>query len=386
MDVLVLDDEAHILAAVKRALRSELGISVETTTDPYEALARLETDAPRVLITDFRMPGINGVQVLREARRTAPDTVRILLTAHADKDNVIEAVNSGKIFRYVAKPWDNEALAGIVREALAVHAAAQRRQRMRAAVDYVGDLQRTFLNTERLVVPEAEAAACFTPCEHASGDYVDALPLPGRRTALILGDVSGHGLGAALFVFTARALLRSGLAEGQPLEDVLVRTNRFLCRDMDAGRFLTLFVAIHDAAAETLTYVNSGHPPPCVLGRGGLTELTRTDLPLGIDDGQPFDNACTVPLRDGDLVFGCTDGLLEARNPARELFGPERLLAILREVGDRAPAEIIDRVRAAYHEFAGDGAAEDDLSLLAYRAAPRANPRAATPLALTTDS
>ena len=126
-DVLVLDDEPSILNAVRRTLRQGGRTSVITTQDPLEALEILRDHPPKVFITDFRMPEMNGVEVLRRAQRIAPESVRIMLTAQADKDNIVDAVNDGRIFRYVAKPWDNHALNRIVDEAAETHEAAHRR-------------------------------------------------------------------------------------------------------------------------------------------------------------------------------------------------------------------------------------------------------------------
>jgi sigma-B regulation protein RsbU (phosphoserine phosphatase) len=380
---LVLDDEPSILKAVRRTLRQGGRTAVVTTLDPHEALEILRDRPPKVLITDFRMPEMNGVEVLRRAQRIAPETVRIMLTAQADRDNIVDAVNDGRIFRYVAKPWDNHALNRIVDEAAETHDAAHRqnqafveadreRRSLEAAVTIVGDIQRSMLPEAGLEVAGGHAACSFTPCEHATGDYVDAMALPGGRSALVIGDVSGHGLGAAVFVFTARALLRSGLAEGRELATVVARTNQFLCHDMADGRFLTLFLAIHDPAREVLTYVNAGHTPPLLLEPGGLRALKRTGLPLGILDDTPYDLVGEVPFRGPVTLFGYTDGLVEARDHRAELFGEERLAELLAGHTEATPSELVSRVRTAVHEFRGEKETQDDLTLLAYAPVARA--------------
>jgi len=371
-DVLVLDDETPVLRAVRRALSLEFEIPVATTADPYEAVRILEDQPPKVLVTDFRMPGLDGVQVLEQARLLAPDTVRILLTAQADKRNIIDAINRGKLFRYIAKPWENAHLCEIVRDALATHDAQNRRREerlsLRTAVDHVSELQRALLPAGRLELPGAEAACFYDSYEHASGDYLDAFPLPGNRQALLLGDVCGHGVGAALFVFTARALLRSGLSEGRPLDEVLDRTNRFLCRDMSAGRFLTLFAAIHDPEAGKLHYVNAGQNPPLLLSGGRLRPLTRTGLPFGLVEGTHYELPEPLPFRPGDLLLCYTDGLVEARDADRELYGIERLSAFVEANAALEPQALIDDLRTEVADFS-TGPVEDDLTLLAYRAA-----------------
>jgi len=381
LDVLVVDDEPGILRAVERTLAGSPGCSdlcVGTTTDPLQALALLEQRTVRLLITDFRMPVLNGCEVLNRARHIAPATMRMLLTGQADMDDLVEAVNAGSIYRYMAKPWDNEELARAVQDALAEWDAHERRRHayetadlerrnLLSAVEIVSDIQRALLPAGAVEIVGADAAFSFTHCEHATGDYVDAIQLGGGRTAVIIGDVCGHGLGAALFVFTARALLRSGLREGQDLARVVARTNRFLCEDMAVGRFLTLFAGIHDPVRECIDYVNAGHHAALVLG-GDEAPLARTSLPLGVMADADYGVVRTAHLRAGETLFAYTDGVVEARSPDAELFGSERLDAVIREWHDAPPRDLLAAVRDAVGEFTnGAGCAQDDIAMLAYR-------------------
>ncbi|MGH7163371.1 MAG: PP2C family protein-serine/threonine phosphatase, partial [Planctomycetota bacterium] len=197
--------------------------------------------------------------------------------------------------------------------------------------------------------------------------YVDTMALPDGNTALLMGDVAGHGLGAAAFVFTARALLRSGLAEGRDPRDVVTRANRFLCRDMAEGRFMTLFLGVHDPEKGELSFLNAGHTPPLVVEPGSLRELERTSVPLGVLDSARYDKLVTVPLSAGATFFAYTDGVVEARNPEGDLFGKERLLSLLRVCLNDSPQELLGKARAAILDFVADEVASDDLTLLAYR-------------------
>ena len=378
-DVLAVDDEPQVLRAVERTLAVEQeDLLVETCSDPLEAVEILKENPPKVLISDYRMPGMNGVELLQRATEITPDTVRILLTGYADREQVIEAINAGKIFRFVSKPWDQTALGNLAREAIDIHDRTVNRKRsvvvrreLEAAVSVVGEIQRSLLPTDCIHVVGAEAACSSTPCEHATGDYVDALVLPDGRTALIMGDVCGHGLGAALFVFTARALLRCGLMQGEPLDELLDRTNKFLCRDMSEGRFLTLFVAIHDPVKQSLNYVNAGHTPTILLRANGPCDLTRTGLPLGVIDHCSYEHIETIPFSVGETMFAYTDGIIEARNfELDELYGRERLRDLLVAEQHLPPTELLARVREDVHAFTCGAGVDDDLTLLVYRPLP----------------
>jgi sigma-B regulation protein RsbU (phosphoserine phosphatase) len=371
LDVLLVDDEPRVLSALRRAL-DPLDVGIEATEEPRRAVEILGARPPRVLVADYHMPGMDGIAVLREARRLAPDAVRILLTAGADARQIVEAINVGRIFRFVAKPWDDGAFVALVREALEAHEIQRRRASMeeerhslRMALRRVRKLQLELGPPAHAVVEGGEAACSSTPCEHATGDYVDVVRLGRGRTALLVGDVAGHGVEAAMFVFAARALMRWGLGEGNELDAVVARVNRSLCQDMRGGRFLTLFAAVHDARAGTLAYVNAGHMPALVAGEGGVRELTGTGLPLGLMEDARHELR-RVPLGAGDLLLAYTDGLTEARDGNDEFFGIERVKGTLAGEPKR-PTEQLRAVTDALLAFAGECATSDDLTLLAYR-------------------
>jgi len=376
--VLFVDDEPNLLRAVERTLASEFPGVVESTTDPREAVLRLQCRKYKVVVTDYQMPHMDGVALLREARKCAPDTVRVMLTARAEVSAAADAINTGQVFRFVSKPWQEGELAAAVRDAIAFHderesrrvertRAETERKALGAAVVHASEIQRALLPQGRIVVHGGRAACAILPCEHATGDYVDTVALGGGRTAVLAGDVSGHGLGAALFVLTARALLRSGLQAGLELAPLLERTNAFLCRDMGGERFLTLFAAVYDGATGALTYLNGGHVPPLVCGPAGLRELPRTSLPLGVLDAARYDAARRERLAPGETLVAYTDGVLEARDAAGEFFGARRLAAHLQGRADDDPEALLGSLAEAVAAYARPHGLEDDVALLALR-------------------
>ncbi len=376
--ILFVDDEPNLLRAVERTLEEEFPAGVESTTDPREAILRLQCHRYKVLVTDYQMPHMDGVALLGEARRLAPDTVRVMLTARTEVREVAAAINTGQIFRFVSKPWSEGELSAAVRDAIAFHDERQSRREERAraeserkalgaAVFAAGEIQRALLPAGRIEVEGGTACCAILPCEHATGDYLDAVALEGGRTGLLLGDVSGHGLGAALFVLTARALLRSGLLAGVALAPLLERTNAFLCRDMGNERFLTLFAAIYDGTTGMLTYLNAGHVPPLVLGSSGLRELPRTSLPLGVLEEARYNAVRQERLAPGECLLAYTDGVLEARNPQGDFFGAQRLRELFAGPRDAAPEAILALLRDAVASFALPRGLDDDVALLALR-------------------
>ncbi|MFQ5845891.1 MAG: response regulator, partial [Planctomycetota bacterium] len=129
IDVLVVDDEAGILEPIRRLLSIEQ-VEAATTTSPHEALELFDAHSPKVVISDLRMPDMNGWELLEEVRRRDPWALRILLTGAGKRAEVIEAINRGALFHFIEKPWDNARLLLVVREALDRYDEQARRRRL----------------------------------------------------------------------------------------------------------------------------------------------------------------------------------------------------------------------------------------------------------------
>ena len=151
--ILMLDDEPHVVAALRRALRSPLGdtVTLETFTDPHSALARVGEHAFDLVMSDFRMPVMDGIQFLRFVRELQPGAVRMVVSASTELNGVMSAINDVGVFRYVVKPWTTELLVEDVRAALATAAAAREQRRLAdEARVYNGDMGATEAERRRL--------------------------------------------------------------------------------------------------------------------------------------------------------------------------------------------------------------------------------------------
>lgn len=155
--ILLLDDEPHVLSALRRTLRTPLGPSVtmETFTDPHEALARLGNHSVDLIVSDFRMPLMDGVQFLRFARELQPHALRMIVSASTEINGVMSAINEVGVFRYIVKPWTSEILVEDVRNALS-QASASREQRQLADAMRVGTGELARGEAERRRLEELE--------------------------------------------------------------------------------------------------------------------------------------------------------------------------------------------------------------------------------------
>lgn len=223
-------------------------------------------------------------------------------------------------------------------------------------------------------LPAIECAVLSLPARGVGGDCTDFLRLSPRRAALVLADVAGNGVPAALLAAHLQASWRSdfALATGS-LTARLQRLNSGLLSRVAPGHYATIFLGEYDARTGRLAYANCGHVPPVVLRRdGGSTVLEPTTTVLGIFPDWECPLA-EVGFGPGDLLVGCTDGVTEAQDAAGEEFGAERWLDAAREARHLALPALLEVIGEAVQRFAG-GRAQDDVTLIAARPWPLVPP------------
>lgn len=216
-------------------------------------------------------------------------------------------------------------------------------------------------------IPGYDLAGVSRPAEAAGGDYYNFWALPDGTWAIVVADVSGHGIGPALLMAEARAYLRYlARIESDPAT-LLTNSNRALAEDLGTERYITMHLARLDPVTRRLDYASAGHPSTCVLDRHGRLKasLRRTGPPLGRKPEQPFVNGPSVVLEPGDIVLFLTDGLDEAVNPeGTECFGIDRAFDVLRAEGHRPAADLAHSLCDAVRKFGGPGPQQDDLTVV----------------------
>ncbi|NBV21869.1 MAG: PAS domain S-box protein [Proteobacteria bacterium] len=215
-------------------------------------------------------------------------------------------------------------------------------------------------------LPGFDVAGASFPAAAAGGDYFDFVPMAENGLGLVVGDVTGHGIGPALLMAETRAYVRiAGLNRADPAE-VLTRTNIALAEDIGSERFVTLFLGRLDAQQRLLTYVSAGHPPGFVLAPDGSVrmELRRTGVPLGIRATTEYRSLPPIVLHPGELVLLLTDGIEEAMGPDEEMFGTDRMLDVLRANRDQSAARIVDALYLAVRDFCKGAEQQDDVTVI----------------------
>jgi sigma-B regulation protein RsbU (phosphoserine phosphatase) len=207
----------------------------------------------------------------------------------------------------------------------------------------------------------------MTPAREVGGDFYDFFMTDDSRLALVIADVSGKGVPAALFMMVARTLIRREARSGREPNEVLERVNKTLCESNDACMFVTAFIGVYDVRTGVLRCSCAGHNPPIAIESGGGTKEVKCppSLVLAIDEAARYSSFETAIEPGGGLLL-YTDGVTEAFNAEKELFSAERLAAAVGFAGGDARS-MIERVRDELRKFAAGEGQSDDITMLAFR-------------------
>jgi phosphoserine phosphatase RsbU/P len=223
-------------------------------------------------------------------------------------------------------------------------------------------------------VAGADIAFASRPQNSVAGDYYDAFyPTASAeekgKLMLVIADVAGKSIPAALLMATLQASLRTIAGEGVALGELVVRLNHYAsAHSLDGRRFTTAVFGEYDPATRHLVYVNAGHNPPILRHAGGdLEKLEVGGLPLGIEPGAAYDTAA-IDLRPGDALIFYTDGVVEAFDEQGDLFGDARWLEAIRALPDWNAQESLQFLMKRVDDYVGFTRQSDDITCLVFRA------------------
>jgi serine phosphatase RsbU (regulator of sigma subunit) len=238
-----------------------------------------------------------------------------------------------------------------------------RKERLESEIAMARTIQHKLLPPTAATLAGLSVLAHFHPVDEIGGDYYDYLPTPDGRTAIALGDVSGHGLPTGLLVAMAKSALETLIDAGHQGSELFTRLNELMHRSTDPRHFMTLCLLAYDPRSRTGSLTNAGQLAPYRVSGGQVDALALPALPLGLFTDRDF------PTREyafaaGDLVVFYSDGFIEATNAADEVFGYERFEALLRSHGSAGAHALRDAILAALAEHTGARPPDDDRTLL----------------------
>jgi len=372
--ILLVDDDPLLLAGLKRQLRRQFHI--DTAPGGTEALQMVAEGEPyTVVVSDFRMPGMNGIDLLARIKVLQPDTVRMMLTGSTDLATAVSAVNEGHIFQFHLKPCPADALVRAIHEGAAHYREASARtshiRAMEKTMAQASEVQRNLMPRDHLTLEGLEIAGQSRWCDETGGDYYDFFPrrVAGEScTGVVIGDVTGHGVPSALLMTTARAFLRERITAPGSTAAVMTDINRHLARDVDGtNRFMSMFYCEIAADRRHIAWTRAGHDPALIYTPGAETvdELAGQGfpLPLGVMEGAVYEEG-RREIRPGQVIVIGTDGIWEARSPQGEYFGKNRLMDLVKARAAQSAAEMARSIITALEDFRQHRRPEDDATLV----------------------
>lgn len=223
-------------------------------------------------------------------------------------------------------------------------------------------IQHSLLPKELPRFPGWQLATYYQPAREVGGDLYDFIPFDDGRLGLVIGDVADKGVPAAIVMASARSMLRAAAQATDSPGAVLARVNDLLCADMPPKMFVTCFYALLDLQSGRLCYANAGHDLPYQWRTGSAREVRATGMPLGLMPGMCYDEQEVIVAPDEKILF-YSDGLVEAHNPRREMFGFPRLQTLIARHTEETP--LIDFLLGELKFFTGEEwEQEDDVTLI----------------------
>lgn len=213
--------------------------------------------------------------------------------------------------------------------------------------------------------PEFDIYATMNPAKEVGGDFYDFFMVDETHLAIVIADVSGKGVPAALFMVIGKTLINNHTKPGTDLGDVFSEVNELLCRSNSEGLFITAFEGVLDLVTGEFSFVNAGHELPFISRAGGVYEAykLRPGFVLAGMEDMVYQSG-SIQLLPGDKIFQYTDGVTEATNAAHELYGMARLTEVLSQNTDKKPAELLPIVKADIDAFVGEAPQFDDITML----------------------
>jgi phosphoserine phosphatase RsbU/P len=371
--VLIVDDVKANVDVLVEALKDQYKLSVALNGEG--ALRSVEKNPPDIVLLDIVMPGIDGYEVCRrlrevEATRELPIMFLSSLEDVKDKTRGFELGAND----YLTKPFEILEVKARVQSLLKAKAYADAvKEAMARDLRIARDIQMGILPADLRPCTDGtglDIHAVLEPAQEVGGDLYEVLRPTDDRVVIAVGDVSGKGIPASLFMAVTITLLRSMARQFERPDEILRRVNDELAAQNPSGMFATLQCAVVDLGSGRVTCASAGHPPLVIVSAGQPPRLAAeaTGIPAGLSPGNDVESTA-IDLRVGDTLVMYTDGVTEAMNSGRDLFGEERLLDRLACEPGRTAAETVGGILEAVRRHAAGAKQSDDITVVAMRRA-----------------
>jgi sigma-B regulation protein RsbU (phosphoserine phosphatase) len=329
-----------------------------------------------IILSDINMPEMDGLTLLTKINEMQNPALKcIMVSAYGDMGNIRSAMNNGA-FDFATKPIDLDDLSITITKAIEQIDYIRQSQKEHAQLESLktdlavaAEIQQAILPRIFPPFPEdndlLDLAAKMIPAKDVGGDFYDFFRIDKDRIGLVMADVSGKGIPAAIFMAVSRTLIRTIGLQGLTPGECLTKSNELLCKESVDCMFVTVFFAIYNIKTGEMEYSNGGHNSPVIIKADGSVEMlpVSTSCMLGAVDGITYPNE-KLTLNAGDTIVMYTDGVNEAMNSDFQEYGDERMMKTLSQQLGKTCQEVIDGQLASLKDFVGNAEQSDDITIL----------------------
>lgn len=386
--VMILDDEEMVTRSIANLPAMETDYRLFPVQSLRGALDVARREHLDCVVTDFMIPEMDGLAFLRELTQVSPEIPSILLTGYADKQSAIQAINDVGLYHYLEKPWDNDHLKLVIRNAISHRSLEQMlserlrepdcamrdrdsfretAERLEAELELAEEVQRSIFPRGPLDDPQFQFFHRYYPTGRLGGDFFDsAFARPGLFNAIV-ADVAGHGVAAALGTMLVKVMFTDASQRGDCCDRMLEVMNARLHQLLYHHQYVTAFALSIDAGHQTVTAAPAGGPHPILFSRDSshpVAEWGLNGLPLGAFTPDIFrqPEIQSRPFRPGDRILLYTDGLLDTEADIGEFADPKEIVRTVEELRHLDGDEFLDRL--AKSRGIGMRTLPDDVNLL----------------------
>jgi sigma-B regulation protein RsbU (phosphoserine phosphatase) len=382
LKILVVDDEPDVPLLIKQRFRAQIKdkqLEFHFAANGIEALQVLDAEPGiDMVLSDINMPEMDGLTLLGKVTERGPMPKTVMVSAYGDMDNIRAAMNLGA-FDFVTKPIDFTDLQTTIDKTKSeldlIKNALRSRDELvglRRELEIAASIQRSLLPRG---MPAGAPAGAFeiyadvVPATEVGGDFYDYFMVEPHRLGFVVADVSGKGVGAAIYMAVSRTLLRAAALVNPTWSagQIVARLNELLCLAADAGMFVTVCYGILDLRTGDLDYATAAHPQPFLVHDAGVRELPKAPgSVVGMMEDLEF-SSLQEKLAPGDALMFFSDGVNEAMDETQELYGTERTGEFLRGAPRGTAEELTHAVVAEVKRYTGTAPQTDDITVLVVR-------------------
>ncbi|MBF0564345.1 MAG: SpoIIE family protein phosphatase [Nitrospirae bacterium] len=378
-NLLIVDDSSTVRAMLTMHVEL-LGFKAYQAENGEEALEILRRQGIDLIISDIMMPKMDGYRLLETLK--ADDNLRhipvIVISSVDEIDSIARCIELGAE-DFLSKNFNSVLLRARIDACLEkkrlrdveieymqkiIDFEKNEREKILKELEIAKEIQASMLTD---VIPDVKGLSIWAmtePAKQVGGDFYDFITLSDVLTGFVIGDVSGKGVPAALFMALSMALVRACALDDTSALNAITKAHRLILEYSKASMFVTLFYVIINSESHTMSYVNAGHNPVLLLKKeGGFLELAATGIMLGALENIELEEV-SMKIESGDILVLYTDGATDAINKDREFFGMDRLREVILRYSNGSSRELAEAIKGAVLQFAGDQPQFDDITLM----------------------